>query len=755
MNKSSNLLNDTVSRSPSSKDKIKTKQLTLFDLKSKSITVNKENDRLPGVNSTTTTTTIKAAEKRNDLKQEKSSTAHNNNYFENLINITQQNVTKSEVDKKIITDAPSVSVIGGKSVFENGQRNYLFGDMIMSIELYNTYVKLYGQIMDERSLQEDVKLPKIEIEKMLSCLNEVDSSTDSYKYFLSIIETMLRMIVNNEKNFVANNFSEKIKFNSFTIQDICRVVIQNDLKRLNLIEDTNVDSSVSTSVFDLFMHCGDSVEENCSDESRISCELFKTELNKLTFEQRLDLISVLCMRLLNLDVFLNCFSELTAKISEKKSSIKECKLKMAEIEANVKASKTTLADDKKYQNLVQKLNKLVLERDEMVKFLNKCARIEPIGFDSEKNTYWKFECLSDCIIRECRNELFSVEDLMLNKTKEYDSIVWFKHEMNNHELNDLIKYLGNNYKANLKLISDLKQFRKVAPAQQIDEFLIKKPVEPPAEVVDIEQKFNIRRSTRLASKVTTKFEENDSDEDEVVTSSNESKVSMFDLYNNLEPLDALYNILNHFNKHVVECALTADGYFSKWKEQCERGIKCVNLNEKFETLKMLFQETVKHLPSSVLLVNFSQSAFYASIQESIQKCATLSNFYMIIKILETNVKSWKAVNKVKVVQKKIELVEKKIIIEDKPKSELVSNSSRRRSTRNRQIVNLSNDSTSSESKTESDDYSESSLSPPPGKKNTLRKSERRKSVVNNSYTPNLRSSRKQVKYAETTSSDDE
>ena len=584
------VLNEIVQKSAISKDFVKTKQLTLFDLKSKSITINKENEIIEVIGS----------EKPNAVELKKT---------------IKDEHKKSEDSVTVKKEAPRiVTTIGGVLAFDEYPKidNNYFGDLIMVIELYNTYLKLYEQIMDHKSLQEDVKVSKIDYEKLMECLNDESSNS----YFHSIIETILRMIV-NDKSFSAN-FTEKIKINNFTIQEVCRVVLQTDRKMSSSTEEN--ESGNSKSIFDLFLYP--------KDQIGIISNLFTIDLNRFKFEQKLELIKLLSSKLLNLEVFLNCFNELTSKISEKKNGIKDCKSKMAEI-------KSDLATEKKLQNLVQKMDKLVGEKDEMVKFLNKCARIEPIGCDNEQNLYWRFECLSNCIIREIR-----VGEEAANNSN------WFKHCLDNHDLNDLIKFLGINYKANLKLISDLKQFRKVvSPSnQQIDGFLIK-PEKPAEEIVNIET-FNIRRSTRIAAKTTVKINnEEESSEEEDIIENNENE-SIFDKYSNLEPLDCLYNILNDLNKRVVNsCCEPKTEYFQKWDIEHENGIKCSNLNEKFQILKNLFKQIVENLPQKILHQNFISTNFHSSIQESIEKTSTISNFYILLKILDLNIKSWKVNSK--------------------------------------------------------------------------------------------------------------
>ena len=183
----------------------------------------------------------------------------------------------------------------------------------------------------------------------------------------------------------------------------------------------------------------------------------------------------------------------------------------------------------------------------MKKFLNSCARIEPIGRDNEDNTYWEFDCLPDYIVRETSSKI-NIDDLIMNskKTKRTvnKSTFWYKYSLKTNELTDLIKFLRINYTANLNIITKLKAYKKnQATTQQIDGFLIKnaEKAESPAKA-EIEQKFNIRRSTRISSKQEiTKNDSGDSDnEPEVII--DDSKKSYFDAYNHLEPIDALFNV---------------------------------------------------------------------------------------------------------------------------------------------------------------------------------------------------------------------
>jgi len=683
------VLNESALKSTASKDLVKTKQLTLFDLKSKSITLNKENE-------------VILVETKTDVELKK-----------------RINEEHSTVNKEALI------VIGGELAFRECNpkiSNNIFGDLIMVIELYNTYVKLYGQIMDHESLQEDVKVTKIDYDKLIECLNENESS--SFSYFVSIIETMLRMIVNNDKSFVVNNFSEKIKINNFSIQDVCRAVLQLDKKIASLednLEEARSDGQKLTSIFDLFLYQ--------TDKDRLISDLFKIELNKFNFEQKLELLTVLCLRLLNLEVFLNCFNELTTKISEKKSGIKECKSIIADIESknvNFKQSQV-LTEDKKYQILVKKLNKLMGEKDEMVNFMSKCARIEPIGCDNEQNFYWRFECLPDCIVREIR----------INE----DSSNWYKYSLNNHELNDLIKYLGVNFKSNIKLIADLKQFRKQSSShQRIDEFLIK-PAKEPVEILDIEQKFNIRRSTRIAVKkiVENNSEEDSSDEDIMIENE-----TLFDKYTNLEPLDCLFNILNDFNKRVVDCSDEQNQEnLMNWTREYENGIKCLDLNSKFQILKTLFKTTANNLSKKNLNKNFIFSNFYQSIQDLIEKSSTISNFYILIKILDSNVKSWKQVNKKQVQKTKEENIVNSNEVIELPKSR----SSR---TINKPIIISSSSSSETDEESEKDDsdYSEIETTITTKKRQSKRLS---KPAIIEKTSLNLRSrsAKKPVQYIET------
>jgi hypothetical protein len=101
--------------------------------------------------------------------------------------------------------------------------------------------------------------------------------------------------------------------------------------------------------------------------------------------------------------------------------------------------------------------------------------------------------------------------------------------------------------------------------------------------------------------------------------------------------------------------------------------------------------------------NFIFSNFYQSIQDLIEKSSTISNFYILIKILDSNVKSWKQVNKKQVQKTKEEKIVNSNDVIELPKSR----SSR---TINEPIIISSSSSSSSETDKESEkddsEYSE-------------------------------------------------
>jgi hypothetical protein len=125
-----------------------------------------------------------------------------------------------------------VTHIGGQKVFNDFPKlkNHLFGDIIMIIELYNSYIKLYEKIIDLESLKEDVILSEIDFSKFIQLLIDDKNSEKNFKYFLSIIETLLRIIMNNDKSVLSFYYKEKIEINRLTIQDLCRIILQIDRK---------------------------------------------------------------------------------------------------------------------------------------------------------------------------------------------------------------------------------------------------------------------------------------------------------------------------------------------------------------------------------------------------------------------------------------------------------------------------------------------------------------------------------------------
>ena len=176
-------------------------------------------------------------------------------------------------------------------------------------------------------------------------------------------------------------------------------------------------------------------------------------------------------------------------------------------------------------------------------FFSKCERKEPLGQDSEQNIYWKFDCLPNHVVRESRNQIGFDEFLKENKVKKEinKSTFWFKYKLDTPELSNLIRYLSMNEKSNEKIISKLKTL-KVSPS--IDDSPVENKNETNIEnPVKIDQLLNIRRSERInktSDKISNGLEEED--EEIVFVNKLDKETSIFEMFQELEPIDALYNV---------------------------------------------------------------------------------------------------------------------------------------------------------------------------------------------------------------------
>lgn len=156
------------------------------------------------------------------IKPSKSNSFHNK-FFENLMN------RKSVDNSENTTHTPVKAVIGGHEVFDEKAQlsNAQFGDVIMIIELYNGYLKLYEKIMDHESIAEDIKLSKIEYDKFIDMLYNTNDEANK-KYLFSIIETLIKIILNNDKMNGSRKILDHVKLNKFNLQDITRVLLQEN-----------------------------------------------------------------------------------------------------------------------------------------------------------------------------------------------------------------------------------------------------------------------------------------------------------------------------------------------------------------------------------------------------------------------------------------------------------------------------------------------------------------------------------------------
>ena len=427
--------------------------------------------------------------------------------------------------------------IGGENVFAEHSTlsNDSFGDIIMIVELYNTYIKLYSQILDEKSVNEDVKLTEINYERFIDCVKDDENTETNYKYFVSIVETILRIFINNDRRFVKTRDSFA-QINSFSLQDLCRVVLQLDKNVCNIVESSSevvlqqdmAHVQSITNICDAFVYWKGKIQR----KDRVIIEdLYMTDFKSFKQKQKIDLIVGLCLSILNLDIFLTSFNELHFKITEKKSEIRSLKAKLLELE--------TKGDSKEHQDVFGKLKTLEAELTNLTNFMNTCVRKEPIGHDAEENTYWRFEFLPDYIIRETPNNM-DIDDLLKANMTQKKMISkenkWFRYSINKNELYDLINYLGMKSMSNSKLIIELKKYRK-----------IEKPTNEEAVCEEkIENNFenlNIKRSIRVKNKKTEKDNEQDEEMPKVIEN---KESSIFDIYNHLEPIDALYKVSLRF-----------------------------------------------------------------------------------------------------------------------------------------------------------------------------------------------------------------
>jgi hypothetical protein len=183
------------------------------------------------------------------------------------------------------------------------------------------------------------------------------------------------------------------------------------------------------------------------------------------------------------------------------------------------------------------LESLKSEINELKNFLNNCDRKEPIGQDSEQNTYWKFNCLPNYIVRESRNKL-SFDDFLNDKKvkkKINKSTKWFKYNLNTQEFKSLIRYLNRNENSNESLIAAL---RKLEETQNIDDLLIEKNDQKTETSTNPRHSLNVRRSKRI-NIISDDISQEEEDGEEIILASKED--SIFEMFNELEPIDALYN----------------------------------------------------------------------------------------------------------------------------------------------------------------------------------------------------------------------
>ena len=179
----------------------------------------------------------------------------------------------------------SSKTIGGENVFSEHPTlsNSIFGDLIMTIEFYNTHMILLKELMGEADFKEDVKLAKIDYDKLIECLKDDKNGEENFKYFILIIDTLLRLFINGDKNILKRNFSSIAQINNFNRQELCRIAIQinrklcdsHDLNTENLHQIQNV--KAISNALSIFMY---------HDERVIDCFIILC-INLLNFVFRL------------------------------------------------------------------------------------------------------------------------------------------------------------------------------------------------------------------------------------------------------------------------------------------------------------------------------------------------------------------------------------------------------------------------------------------------------------------------------------
>lgn len=199
------------------------------------------------------------------------------------------------------------------------------------------------------------------------------------------------------------------------------------------------------------------------------------------------------------------------------------------------------------QNKKVQLKELQATYNGLKEFLNSCERIKPLGVDKERNTYWKFDCLGEYIIREKSSDV----DMESLADKVPIETTWYKYNLSDkNEMNQLIQYLNSTNDSNAtNLVSKIRKFMKEESVKPIDEFLIKNDTnkeEKKDEITIDGSEFIARRSSRIANKKPSNKVDGD-DDPEIV---NVPENSIFDIYNDLEPIDAGLRV-NFLNRLIL------------------------------------------------------------------------------------------------------------------------------------------------------------------------------------------------------------
>lgn len=235
--------------------------------------------------------------------------------------------------------------IGGKLIYKDTQiDNSLFGDIIAIIECFNNYATIFDKTQSNEKnyelISNEMIVKEIHYDELVDTLLtekldfKLDSKGQTTNYCLKIIETLLKLILHNEKNnlkkfiFFNLNFKRFIssykiesnkeytkfksliekdgqiafKFDPLNVQDLCRIVLQIESLANLLDDDTNQAENRDTKI-NAFLHDSN----NNQHYQKLIQYLFEVEFKDFSVEKIVELIKTLCDRLISSDFFNDMF----------------------------------------------------------------------------------------------------------------------------------------------------------------------------------------------------------------------------------------------------------------------------------------------------------------------------------------------------------------------------------------------------------------------------------------------------------------